>query len=85
MRILIYTILLAVVIVFLSACNPQPQANRLLEQAEKLVDNYPDSAMWLIDSLFYPEKSLNKEHYMRFLVTRVQASGWIVHQSVGKL
>ena len=62
MRILIYTILLAVIIVLLSACNPQPQANRLLEQAEKLVDNYPDSAMWLIDSLFYPEKSLNKEH-----------------------
>ncbi|SEA46660.1 Tetratricopeptide repeat-containing protein [Porphyromonadaceae bacterium KH3R12] len=58
----------------LSACNnPQPEAPELLEEAEQLIEVYPDSAMLLIDSLFYPEKSLSHEDYMRFLIRRVQA------------
>ncbi|MEA5128044.1 MAG: hypothetical protein VB074_07665 [Proteiniphilum sp.] len=59
---------------YLLACNnPQPEASDLLEEAERLIEVYPDSAMLLIDSLFYPEKSLNHENYMRFLVRQVQA------------
>ncbi len=58
---------------YLLACNnPQPEASDLLEEAERLIEVYPDSAMLLIDSLFYPEKSLNHENYMRFLVRQVQ-------------
>jgi tetratricopeptide (TPR) repeat protein len=73
MRIFVYSILMVVGLSLLGACNPQPEAAELLRQAESLVDTHPDSAMRLIDSLFYPEKSLRREHYMRFLVTQVQA------------
>ena len=58
----------------LSSClNPQPEAPALLEQAEALMENRPDSAMRLVDSIFYPEKNLRKPQYMQYLVTRVQA------------
>lgn len=56
-----------------SCLNPQPQAPVLLEQAKRLMENHPDSAMILIDSIFYPEASLRKPQYMQYLVTRVQA------------
>lgn len=55
------------------ACNPQAQAPTLLNEAQKLIDNQPDSALKLIDSIFYPEKSLEKRQYMEYIVTRVQA------------
>lgn len=45
----------------------------MLQKAEQLIDEYPDSALLLIDSIFYPEKSLNNEDYMRYLVRLVQA------------
>jgi hypothetical protein len=47
------------------ACNPNPQpgADGLLEHAERLVNTHPDSAMQLIDSIFYLEKSLSREYY----------------------
>jgi tetratricopeptide (TPR) repeat protein len=64
---------MAAVLSLLVACNPQPEAAELLTQAESLVDTDPYSAMCLIDSLFYPEKSLNRDRYMHYLVTRVQA------------
>ena len=56
-----------------SCLNPQPQAPQLLKQAQALIDTRPDSAMRLIDSIFYPEASLRKPQYMQYLVTRVQA------------
>ncbi len=55
-----------------SCSNPQPEAVTLLNAAEKLADSRPDSAVQLIDSIFYPEKSFNKRDYMRYWVTRVQ-------------
>jgi tetratricopeptide (TPR) repeat protein len=73
MRSLLFTIVVTAGLSILSACNPQPEASSLLEEAEHLVERHPDSAMLLIDSIFYPEKSLNHECYMRFLVTQVQA------------
>ncbi len=67
-------VLFAVMAAALSSClDPQPQAPALLEQAELLMEDRPDSAMRLIDSIFYPEKSLRKPQYMQYLVTRVQA------------
>lgn len=73
MRCIVYIILVATGLAVLAACNPQPEAPKLLAEAERLMENNPDSAMRLIDSLFYPEKSLSREQYMRYLVTRVQA------------
>ncbi len=55
------------------ACNPQSEADSLLTKAQEVVENHPDSAMQLIDSIFYPEKSLSNKRYMEFLVTQVQA------------
>ena len=57
----------------LVACNPQPEAPVLLEQAQLLMENNPDSALLLIDSIFYPEESLNKQDYMYYQVAKVQA------------
>jgi tetratricopeptide (TPR) repeat protein len=55
-------------------CNPQPEASNLLIHAEKFADNeQADSAIILIDSIFYPEKSFNEEEYMQYLVTRTRA------------
>jgi tetratricopeptide (TPR) repeat protein len=74
MKSVFYTLLMTIGFSFLGECNnPQPEASKLLEQAERLIENSPDSAMRLVDSLFYPEKSLSRKHYMRFLVTQVQA------------
>lgn len=56
-----------------SCMHPQPEAPALLEQAQQLMEQHPDSAMRLIDSIFYPEESLRKPQYMDYLVTRVQA------------
>lgn len=58
---------------FSSCINPHPDALTLLEQAQKLMNNHPDSAMSLIDSIFYPEESLPMPQYMQYIVTRVQA------------
>ena len=67
-------ILLFVLSLFLLvACNPQPEAPELLEQAQLLMEDHPDSALLLIDSIFYPEKSLSKHDYMYYQVAKVQA------------
>lgn len=57
----------------LISCNPQSEAPSLLLQARQVMEEHPDSALRLIDSIRYPESSLNKEEYMRYLVARVQA------------
>lgn len=67
-------VLLSLLIPALFSCsNPQPQATELLAQAEELMEDHPDSAIVLVDSIFYPEKSLKKEQYMRYQVARVRA------------
>lgn len=60
-------------VLLIVGCNPQPESKQLLQQAQQLVDTHPDSAMHLIDSIFYPDASLNRKSYMEFLVTQVQA------------
>jgi tetratricopeptide (TPR) repeat protein len=65
--------LFLLLLLFLSACNPQPEAKKLLEQADHFADEEQvDSGLHLIDSIFYPEKSFGKKDYMRYLVTRVR-------------
>lgn len=72
MRAAIYTLSIAVGLSIIGACNPQPEAPRLLEQARQLAEEYPDSALALIDSIFYPRQSLSRREYMRYLVAKVQ-------------
>lgn len=64
---------LAISLFLLIACNPQPEASALLKQAELLMENNPDSALLLIDSIFYPEESLNKKEFMDYQIAKVQA------------
>lgn len=71
-----FTIVIQIAIlgVILCGCKgPQPEADKLLSQAEIFMEDHPDSAMLLIDSIFYPEKSFNKENLMRYQVLKVQA------------
>lgn len=75
MKSVFYILLMAIGLSFLGECNPnpQPEAFRLLGDAERLIESNPDSAMQLVDSLFYPEESFLHKDYMRYLVLRVQA------------
>ena len=73
MRSLYILIACIYIAVLFTACNPQPEAPALLTQAETLMETKPDSAMLLIDSIFDPKASLNREEYMRYLVASVQA------------
>lgn len=68
-----YTLLMAIGLTFLGECHstPQPEASRLLADAERPIENNPDSAIQLIDSLFYPEESFLHKDYMPYLVLRV--------------
>ena len=72
-RIIIHIVTITIGAFLPGGCKPQPEAPRLLAEAQRLMENSPDSAMRLIDSLFYPEKSLRHEDYMRYLVLHVQA------------
>lgn len=65
--------ILQIALLGMIACNPQPESDSLLTQAQEVIEIYPDSAMQLIDSIFYPEKSLSHKRYMEFLITQVQA------------
>ena len=74
MRNYICVLIFTIGMLFFTACNPQPIAPFLLKQAEQLLDeDKPDSAMLLIDSIFYPDKSLKEKEYMRYLVSNVRA------------
>jgi len=60
LRVIFHIVIILMGAFFLGACNnPQPGSADLLEQADRLVDSDPDSAMQLIDSIFMP-KSLQR-------------------------
>ena len=73
MRLLYILITCFYIVVLFTACNPQPEAPALLNKAEAMMDNNPDSAMLLIDSIFAPKASLSRAEYMQYLMARVQA------------
>ena len=80
MRIIRYIILVFALTGILLGCTPQPEAAKLLERANQLLDKeQADSALKLIDSIYYPEKSFNKEQYMQYLVSRVRARYKTMH------
>lgn len=74
MQRIFHTALIFISLTALHRCtNPQPEASELLSQAEWIMDKHPDSALLRINSIFYPEKSLSKDEYMRYSVARVRA------------
>ena len=73
-------IIFCIVMLGVISCNPQPDADKLLHQAKDIMDANPDSAMKLIDSIFYPEKSFSQKLYMEFLITQTEAKYKTYHQ-----
>ena len=59
--------------ILLLSCSRHNDAERLLSQAQAVMETSPDSAAMYLDSILIPEKFLKKDRYMEYLVTRVQA------------
>ena len=59
--------------ILLLSCSRHNDAERLLSQAQAVVETSPDSAAMYLDSILMPEKFLKKDGYMEYLVTNVQA------------
>ncbi len=61
-----------------AGCNSrQSEFSALLDKAEQYIETCPDSAMLLVDSLYYFEKKSQHEEAMRYLVLRAQ----ILHEN----
>lgn len=60
-------------IILLLSCSRHNDAERLLSQAQAVMETSPDTAAMYLDSILVPEKFLNKDRYMEYLVTKVQA------------
>ena len=63
-RIIIHIVVITIGVFFLGGCKPQPEAPQLLADAQRFMENNPDSAMLLIDSIHYPKKSSKHGLYM---------------------
>ena len=59
--------------ILLLSCSHHNDAERLLSQAQAVMEASPDSAAMHLDSILMPEKFLKKDKYMEYLVTKVQA------------
>ena len=59
--------------ILLLSCSRHNDAERLLSQAQAVMETSPDSAIMYLDSILIPEKFLKKDRYMEYLVTKVQA------------
>ena len=58
--------------ILLLSCSRHNDAERLLEKAQAVMETSPDSAAMYLDSILMPEKFLNKDKYMEYIVTNVQ-------------
>ena len=59
--------------ILLLSCSRHNDAERLLSQAQAVMETSPDTAAMYLDSILMPEKFLKKDKYMEYLVTKVQA------------
>ena len=59
--------------ILLLSCSRHNDAERLLEKAQAVMETSPDTAAMYLDSILMPKKFLNKDKYMEYLVTKVQA------------
>lgn len=69
-RYFVGTILISIVMTGCDSC--QSEFSALLDKTERYIDTRSDSAMVLIDSLFYFEGKSRREEGMRYLVLRAQ-------------
>ena len=68
-----YSVGAILILVLMTGCDSrQSEFSALLDKAERYIDTRPDSAMVLIDSLFYFEGKSRREESMRYLVLRAQ-------------
>ena len=58
--------------IVLLSCSRHNDAERLLEKAQAVMETSPDTAAMYLDSILMPEKFLNKDKYMEYIVTNVQ-------------
>ena len=58
--------------ILLLLCSRHNDAERLLSQAQAVMETSPDTAAMYLDSILMPEKFLNKDKYMEYIVTNVQ-------------
>ena len=56
-------------LILLLSCSRHNDAERLLSQAQAVMETSPDTAAMYLDSILMPEKFLKKEKYMEYLVT----------------
>lgn len=68
LKIVLISLLLVVV-----SCSKQDTASHMLSMAQSCMETAPDTALIYLDSILMPEKFLNKEKYMEYIVTKVQA------------
>lgn len=65
-------VLLAVFLSFISCNNEKRKNVQILENVEKVINQHPDSALKLLNSIIYPE-DLNKKQYNRYKLLEIQA------------
>lgn len=63
---------LLLLICFLISCNSKDKSAEYLKQAQATVEQNPSAAIILLDSIYLPEE-MNKDDYMQYIVTRIQA------------
>ncbi len=67
--------ILSLLLLFVSllSCHNQNKSEYFLTKAQSYIEIHPDTAIIYLDSILIPEKFLDKEKYMEYLVIKVQA------------
>ena len=64
---------ISVILCMLLACGPRKEYKEVLLKAEELMDDYPDSALQILDSLGQHEAEFNRHFRMQYLLHRMNA------------
>ncbi len=71
-QIIVVAIFTYIAAISYSCSDKADQTRRLLKQAESVMQNYPDSALKVLDEILYPE-ILNESLYYKYILLMVQA------------
>ena len=61
------------ILLFSLSCSRHDEAECFLTKAQSVIETGHETSLMYLDSIIMPEKFLNKEKYMEYLVTKVQA------------
>ena len=64
---------ISVIVCMLLACGPRKEYKEALLKAEELMDDHPDSALQILDSLGQHESEFNRHFRMQYLLHRMNA------------